>query len=99
MRTSLLLALALGVIQGGAWTSDIAKRATPAVVLIKTTGESGDTAGSGFIVDQSGTILTNLHVIEDATSIGVKLANGDVFDQVTVRAFDVRKDLAVIQIP
>jgi serine protease Do len=42
--------------------------------------------------------VTNLHVIEGATSVAVKLASGDVHDQVRVRAFDQRKDLAVIQV-
>ena len=80
-------------------TAEIAKRVTPAVVLIAAAGPSGDSNGSGFIVNQSGTILTNLHVIEGATSIAVHLASGDRHDQVKIRAFDARTDLAVIQIP
>jgi hypothetical protein len=78
--------------------AEIAKKVIPAVVVIRTqTAEGGGTA-SGFIVDPSGTIVTNLHVIEGATTLAVKVANGDIYDQVRVRAFDQRKDLAIIQI-
>src|SRR5207247_4243274 len=100
LKMAPVLTLTAAVLQGElVKTADIARRVTPAVVLIKTAGPSGETTGSGFIVDPSGTIVTNLHVIEGAASIALKLANGDIYDQVKIRAFDVRKDLAVIQIP
>jgi hypothetical protein len=100
LKMAAVLTLAAAVVQGElVKTADIARHVTPAVVLIKTAGPSGEKAGSGFIVDQSGTIVTNLHVIEGAASIAVKLANGDIYDQVKIRAFDVRRDLAVMQIP
>jgi S1-C subfamily serine protease len=79
--------------------AEIARMAIPAVVVIKSQIPGSEGTGSGFIVDSSGTIVTNLHVIEGATALAVKLSNGDIYDQVLVRAFDERKDLAVIQIP
>lgn len=79
-------------------TADIAKSTIPAVVLIKATGPSGDTSGSGFLVDAGGTIITNLHVVQGATAVAVKLATGDVYDQIRIKAFDERKDLAVVQV-
>jgi S1-C subfamily serine protease len=78
--------------------AEIAKKAIPAVVVIKSRTAAGEVTGTGFIVDPSGTIVTNLHVIEGATTLAVKVANGDIYDQVRVRAFDQRKDLAIIQI-
>jgi len=78
--------------------ADIAKKTLPAVVTIRVKTASGEVSGSGFIVDSSGTIITNLHVIRGATSAAVRLAGGDIYDQFKVRAFDERKDLAVIQI-
>src|SRR5436190_159980 len=55
--------------------------------------------GSGFIVDKSGYIITNAHVIEDADRITVKLDSGDEFPA-TVVGFDGREetDLAVLKI-
>ena len=35
--------------------------------------------GSGFIVDKSGYILTNQHVVDDAARITVKLDSGEEY--------------------
>jgi hypothetical protein len=78
--------------------AEIAKKAIPAVVLIRSRTPEGGGSGAGFIVDASGTIVTNLHVIQGATALAVKTSTGDIYDQVHVRAFDERKDLAVIQV-
>lgn len=77
---------------------EIAERVAPAAVLIKAVTPDGTATGSGFIVDASGTIVTNLHVVRGATTVAVKTKAGDVYDQVKVRAFDERKDLAVLQV-
>ena len=55
--------------------------------------------GSGFIVDKSGYIVTNAHVIEDAARITVKLDSGEEFTA-TVVGMDGRSetDLAVLKI-
>lgn len=78
--------------------AEIAKRTIPAVVVIKSRTPHGEGTASGFLVDPSGTIVTNLHVIEGAIALAVRLANGDIYDQVRVRAFDQRKDLAILQV-
>lgn len=80
-------------------TSDIAKKIAPAVVVIRGTGESGGTVGSGFLISADGKIATNLHVIRDLQRGGVQLSSGEVFDSFTVVAFDERRDLAIIQVP
>jgi hypothetical protein len=95
----LLLAVTGASLRSEFSPAEIAKRALPAVVAIRVKTSGGELSGSGFIVDPSGTIVTNLHVIRGAISVAVKLANGDTYDQVQVKAFDERKDLAVIQIP
>jgi S1-C subfamily serine protease len=95
-----LCALLLAVTVETARTpAEIAKRVGPAVVLIKMSGPGGEGSASGFVVDPSGTIVTNLHVVQGATAIGVKFPNGDIYDTVRIRAFDERKDLVVLQIP
>jgi serine protease Do len=53
--------------------------------------------GSGFIVDKSGYILTNLHVVEEAARITVKLDSGEEF-QAKVVGSDDETDLAVLKI-
>ena len=54
-------------------------------------------SGSGFIYDKEGHIITNNHVVENATTLKVRLTNGDVFDA-TVIGTDPDTDLAVIKI-
>src|SRR5437762_10021258 len=53
--------------------------------------------GSGFIVDPSGYILTNAHVIEDAARITVKLDSGEEFVAKVVGS-DEETDLAILKI-
>ncbi|HEX3869189.1 MAG TPA: trypsin-like peptidase domain-containing protein [Pirellulales bacterium] len=54
--------------------------------------------GSGIIIDKAGYILTNNHVIENARTIVVKLADGREISDVKVVGYDVYTDLAVLKI-
>ncbi len=78
---------------------ELAAQAIRSVVLIDAVTPSGSRQGSGFLVDSSGRIITNNHVIRDARSVRLKLASGDVYDAATVLAVDERRDIAVLQIP
>lgn len=79
-----------------------AAKASPSVVTIGvTSGNSGGT-GSGIILDSSGNILTNTHVVTldgkaANPTIQVKLNDGRVFDAKIVGT-DPLNDLAVIKI-
>ncbi len=53
--------------------------------------------GSGFIISQDGYILTNAHVVEDATEVTVKLTDRREF-RAKVVGIDKRSDIAVIRI-
>ncbi len=53
--------------------------------------------GSGFIVDPRGYILTNSHVVAEATRISVRLQNGEEYIG-TVIGTDEETDLAVIKV-
>jgi serine protease Do len=54
--------------------------------------------GSGVIVDASGYIITNFHVIQNSTSLAVKLSDGRTVDKITVVGADPLTDLAVLKI-
>jgi|ERR1019366_2072556 hypothetical protein len=92
----LIVPIAFG--QTGLTTAQIAKKVSPSVVVIQGKTDSGDVLGSGFIISKDGKIVTNLHVIRDLKTANVQLANGDLFDSVSVLATDERCDLAVIQV-
>ncbi|HEX8246832.1 MAG TPA: trypsin-like peptidase domain-containing protein [Pyrinomonadaceae bacterium] len=53
--------------------------------------------GSGFIVDKAGYILTNFHVIDDASRISVRLQNGEEYIAKVIGTDD-ETDLAVLKI-
>jgi len=53
--------------------------------------------GSGFIIDPAGYVVTNHHVIKDATQITVTLNDGTRFDG-TLVGHDDKTDLAVVAI-
>lgn len=54
-------------------------------------------AGSGFVLDNEGHILTNYHVIEGAREVEVTLFNGKTFQAAPV-GLDPNTDMAVIKI-
>jgi S1-C subfamily serine protease len=85
---------------------DVYKRVVPSVVNITSTVVSYDFffgaqaqqgAGSGFIIDKQGHILTNYHVIDGARKLEVILDNKKHYPATVVGA-DKSHDLAVIQI-
>jgi len=53
--------------------------------------------GSGFIIDDTGLILTNNHVVEKADEIKIKIENGKEFDAKVVGR-DPKTDLALIRV-
>ncbi len=78
----------------------IAGRVLPSVVSIATNTSSGSGTGSGFIIESSGYILTNNHVVDGATnggSLTVTLNNGKTYSA-TIVGRDTSYDLAVIKI-
>ncbi len=54
-------------------------------------------AGSGWVIDGNGVIVTNNHVVEGAESVTVTLADGTTFSAETIRT-DPLSDLAIIEI-
>ena len=58
---------------------------------------SASASGSGFILTSDGYVVTNNHVVEDATSVTVKLYNGDEYDA-TIVGTDEMNDVALLKI-
>jgi putative serine protease PepD len=81
-------------------------RVEPSVVSIETTitaqrgpfTQRGSGAGSGIVVNADGTILTNAHVIDGATSIEVTVAGETESRSAEVIASDPARDLALLKV-
>lgn len=82
---------------------NVYERVSPAVVHIQITGGTSSIlgqrsgAGSGFVLDKDGHIITNNHVIEEAEQIRVSFVDGTQADA-QVLGTDPAIDLAVIQV-
>jgi serine protease Do len=89
--------------------ADLAERLQPGLVLVSVqraikedppgqeNPEPRRSTGSGFVIDPSGLIITNAHVIDSAGSIQVRLNGGKRF-QARVVGRDNRVDLALLKI-
>lgn len=81
--------------------ADIAQRVLPSVVSISAESSSGSGTGTGFVIDSTGYILTNNHVIADAAADGgnieVQLNDGTIL-QATIIGRDSSYDLAVLKV-
>lgn len=91
----------------------VSQAVAPSVVHINTQGNDTDLftlpmrgprgpipaegQGSGFVVDSTGYILTNQHVVKDAIDIQVTLADGRKYEG-TIAGFDKETDLALLKI-
>jgi putative serine protease PepD len=76
--------------------ASIARNVVPVVVSIDVTVTGGSGTGSGVIVDKAGYIVTNNHVVGDAQTISVTLADGTTAEARLVGT-DPETDLAVVK--
>src|SRR5919202_606876 len=98
--------------EGALTARDIYKRDAPGVAFIKAQvvqrtsspfdfgfpqEQRGEATGSGFVIDKDGTILTNAHVVNNATKITVKFANKKSATA-QVLGKDESTDLAVLKV-
>jgi S1-C subfamily serine protease len=93
---------------------DIYERDAPGVVFVTSTivqqsssspfdlegstQQQGTATGSGIVIDDNGTILTNYHVVENAVKVTVSLENKKTVNAQVVGK-DPSNDLAVLRIP
>jgi len=97
---------------GGALTpADIYKRDAPGVVYIQAEvvqrtespfflfpqEQRGEATGTGFVIDDDGTIVTNAHVVAGARRVSVRFADQKVVPA-RVRGRDASTDLAVLKV-
>ncbi|MET0767820.1 MAG: trypsin-like peptidase domain-containing protein [Aeromicrobium sp.] len=86
--------------EAGTETTDATAAQETGLVYITSTIDygSGEGAGTGMILTDDGQILTNHHVVEDATSISVEVVStGQTYDAGVV-GYDATSDVAVLQL-
>ena len=83
------------VADGSDWVT-VAKNVNNSVVSILVTTSEGSARGSGAILDTDGHVVTNNHVVSDASKIYVTLSDGSMYES-TVVGTDATTDLAVLK--
>jgi len=100
IRPLLLFAglLATASVSGQESVEDIIERVERSVVRIETAGEDGGGLGSGFVIDDAGTIVTNYHVIAGAKSAKAHFPDGRQAEILGTLLVDETRDIAVARI-
>ena len=75
----------------------VAAALSPTIVEIGATSTAGQSTGSGVVITSDGEIVTNNHVIADASAIKVTLSTGRTYTADVVGT-DADKDLALIKL-
>lgn len=77
--------------------ADLADKTLPSVVTITALVDGKEILGSGFVIDETGLILTNAHVVFNATKIDVSIEGEQSF-QASLKGSDDKLDLALLKI-
>jgi S1-C subfamily serine protease len=85
------------IIQTRVNVAEVANYVAPSVVTISADVNGGTSLGTGVIISSDGEILTNAHVVEDATEIRVRLAGETEPRRVSLLAADRGNDLALLR--
>jgi len=79
--------------------AELFKKWAPSVVTISVKGgPRGGGGGTGFLIDDKGTIATNHHVIDGGTEAQIKFIKGAVYEEVWVLTEDPQADLALLRV-
>lgn len=109
LRSSLLLAGMIASLTIAGRTTPAAEdeshqaliaKVRPSVTTIRVQGRDGDELGigTGFVIDASGLIATNFHVINEGRPFTVESSDGRALKVLSVEASDVTSDLALIRV-
>ncbi len=74
------------------------QRVEPSVVRINVVTEQGAGTGSGFVVSNDGTVVTNYHVVTSAQKADVEFADGTKTKVLGYRHLVPKSDIAIIKI-
>ena len=109
MRTSVTAALAVALLlsvmlsgcgEGRAMnTTELAEYVQERTVTVEVEGiNDAGGSGSGFFIDDQGTIVTNYHVIDGAAAISVEVSDGGSYPVEKILGFSEIYDLAILKI-
>ena len=75
---------------------EIYSQISPSVVEISAESATEISTGTGFFLDNKGTVITNYHVIEDCQTAKITLSNGSTYQVTAVLGYDADRDIAIL---
>ncbi len=79
----------------GLSASEIYEKNLSGIVAVTCTMSNGTSAGTGFVISEDGYLVTNYHVVENASSVKVTFEDGTKYT-CTVVGYDSTNDIAVL---
>ena len=77
--------------------AEIYRKSSPRIAYIEAIGSTEGATGSGFLVTETGEILTNAHVVEGADQVRVSLGGGRL-EEAEITGSDPSTDLALLRV-
>jgi len=75
---------------------EIYNKLLPSTVEISGEGNGFTSTGSGFFIDDAGTVITNYHVIEGCTEVSVTTSAGAIYAVKSLLGYDQDLDIAIL---
>lgn len=78
----------------------LAEKVKQSIVVISSSDRQGEESGmgTGFVIDKSGIIATNFHVIGQHRSFSIRMADGKELKPLSILARDEKRDIAIVQV-
>jgi len=95
----LLFAIQMPIVAGNTTTKIVEKVSGSVVIIEAFSKDYGRSQGSGVLIDDGRTIVTNLHVVQHATKVTVEFPDGRTFRSKGYLAVNPDKDLITIRLP
>lgn len=78
--------------------ADLVEEVDRSVVRLNVETVGGPSVGSGFVVTDSGIVVTNYHVIEGGRKVSIEFEDGRTCGVLGYKIFDQARDIAIIQL-
>lgn len=96
--TILLLLPRASLAQSSQSFADVIEQAEKSVIRIEVSGDEGESLGSGFVIDNEGTFITNCHVLAGARRATAYFPNGQSSPVLGTLIIDQTRDIIVAKI-
>ncbi len=78
--------------------TELVARVEPSIVRVDVQTDRGEGQGSGFVIDSSGTVVTNFHVVDGARSVQISTADGQSAAVDGFLVADPGRDVCVLRV-